>query len=134
LNTTHTTQKNRWYRINLNHQIFTYRSFFITHESFSTGGKWYCIPWKTSYSFRLNLFFHSLLSDISNNSTHMQGVFIARIFPRFHKTSRPCSKVICKLKPSLTPSFLLLVLYINTQIRCETQERKERARKWLWYS
>jgi hypothetical protein len=30
MNTAHTTLKNRWYRINLNRQIFTYRSFYIT--------------------------------------------------------------------------------------------------------
>jgi hypothetical protein len=38
MNATHTTVKKLVYRINLNRQILTYRSFFITYESFPAGG------------------------------------------------------------------------------------------------
>jgi hypothetical protein len=44
-NITHTTLKNRWYKINLNRRILTYTSFYITYECFSTGGtEWYFVP------------------------------------------------------------------------------------------
>jgi hypothetical protein len=46
MNITHTTLRNRWYRINLNCQVFLYIHvlFFVTYESFSTGGTgWYCV-------------------------------------------------------------------------------------------
>jgi hypothetical protein len=39
MKTTYTTLKNRWYRVNLNHQILTYKYFSITsYKSFSIGG------------------------------------------------------------------------------------------------
>jgi hypothetical protein len=34
MNTTHTTQKNRWYKFNINHRNLTYKYFFITYEPF----------------------------------------------------------------------------------------------------
>jgi hypothetical protein len=40
MNTTHTTLKNWWYRINLNRRILTYRFFYITYESFFFN-RWY---------------------------------------------------------------------------------------------
>jgi hypothetical protein len=74
INTTRTMLKNRWYKINLNCRILTYRSFYITYESFSTvtGSLhidpfilhtslfstvitgWYCVSKKPQFSFVIN--------------------------------------------------------------------------------